>query len=209
MFYDNIEQMYKVFFNDRVVFLTDGKNENFDSSDLFYPYTNRFNLRATILKFVENESLEELKIFHEKLIELQEAFVSCMHPVNAAGGVVTNKKGEFLVMFRRGVWDLPKGHVDKGESYKEAALREVEEECGIKGMKITEELSATYHTYIEKDKHKLKKTVWFRMQYDGDETPTPETKEGISEVKWVKPEELAEIKKNTWASLVDVFEAVI
>lgn len=59
-------------------------------------------------------------------------------PVNkAGGGLVYNKNGEVLFIFRNGKWDLPKGGSDKGEDIEDTAIREVEEETGVKGLSIT------------------------------------------------------------------------
>jgi hypothetical protein len=59
--------------------------------------------------------------------------------VEAAGGVVMNDSGELLMIHLRGRWDLPKGHVEMGESSREAALREVvlrDREYILEQMKI-------------------------------------------------------------------------
>ena len=45
-----------------------------------------------------------------------------------------NESGEFLIIKRNGVWDLPKGKLEKGEDFETAALREVEEETGLEEM---------------------------------------------------------------------------
>src|SRR3954469_24811116 len=51
--------------------------------------------------------------------------------IEAAGGFI-EKNDEFLAIHRHGRWDLPKGKLEKNESYEEGAIRECEEECGIK-----------------------------------------------------------------------------
>lgn len=52
--------------------------------------------------------------------------------IKAAGGLVKNGDGDYLFIYRLGKWDLPKGKVEDNEKMREAAVREVEEECGIK-----------------------------------------------------------------------------
>src|SRR5215218_6550882 len=103
----------------------------------------------------------------------------------AAGGIVENENGEILFQFRRGVWDLPKGKLDDGESLEECAVREVEEETGLKKVELEEFLLATYHTYHENGKQVLKESHWYKMRADGRQELTPQTSEDISEVKWV------------------------
>src|SRR5690606_26317204 len=67
--------------------------------------------------------------------------------IKAAGGLVKNGEGDYLFIFRLGKWDLPKGKVDPGESMKKAAVREVEEECGIKVDYLGQKIITSYHIY--------------------------------------------------------------
>lgn len=105
----------------------------------------------------------------------------------AAGGVVYNANaGTILLIKRSGVWDLPKGKLEKGETIPECAVREVEEETGLKGLKIISDLCETYHEYSEGSKQIGKTTYWFLMN---GETVTkqkliPQREEGITELKW-------------------------
>lgn len=127
--------------------------------------------------------------------------------ITAAGGIV--KRGEeYLFIKRHGLWDIPKGKVEKGEDVKIAAVREIEEECGISDPKIVRELTVTYHTYNFKDKDVLKKTYWYLMSYDKTEELIPQTEEGITEVKWFKKDEFDVVIKETYPSIVDVIEFV-
>ncbi|WOC51247.1 NUDIX hydrolase [Bergeyella porcorum] len=93
-------------------------------------------------------------------------------------------------------WDLPKGKIEKGESIEQAALREVEEETALKDLTLEHFISHTYHIYTERDgKQVLKITHWFKMNYNGTDTPIPQTEEGITEATW----------KNQSEILTDVF----
>ncbi|GAB5519089.1 MAG: hypothetical protein RhofKO_13400 [Rhodothermales bacterium] len=107
--------------------------------------------------------------------------------VVAAGGYVVRsgkKKPEVLLIYRRGKWDLPKGKLEKGESIEDCALREVQEEVGIKKLKTLEPAGTTFHTYPEKGKLKLKTTYWYLM-HTPETVFTPQTEEDIEEVAWV------------------------
>src|ERR1700712_23652 len=95
--------------------------------------------------------------------------IPAMKIIYAAGGLVINEKNEILFMFRRKVWDLPKGKVDPGESNEEAAIREVAEETGLRQIVLHEPLINTHHTYEEKGKMIRKQTHWFRMTGDSTE----------------------------------------
>ena len=85
--------------------------------------------------------------------------------VNAAGGLVCNEKGEFLLIRRSGLWDLPKGHQEPGEEMQFTALREVEEETGLKGLVLGNYICTTQHSYFRDDKWHLKHTWWYAMTW--------------------------------------------
>ncbi len=130
-----------------------------------------------------------------------------MKIVYAAGGLVINEKNEILFMFRRKVWDLPKGKVDPGESNEEAAIREVAEETGLKQIVLHEPIVNTHHTYEEKGKMIRKQTHWFRMTGDSTEKLVPETGEGIAELKWIGGSGLQEVLDNTYPNIIEVLKA--
>jgi len=124
--------------------------------------------------------------------------------IKAAGGLV--KKGDlFLMINRLGVWDLPKGKLEKGETSEIGALREVEEECGIK-VGMDTKICATWHTYLQRGKRILKKTDWYLMHCIDDANMAPQEEEDISEVKWMTEDELKLAIKDTYASIKDVIK---
>ena len=127
--------------------------------------------------------------------------------VQAAGGAVQDEQGRLLVIKRLGKWDLPKGKVDDDEGIPEAALREVEEECGIDELKIKEPLAVTWHTYERKGEQHLKRTDWFLMEGSSEKKLTPETDEDIEEVRWITRDDVTHMKGETYPSLVAVLEA--
>lgn len=197
--------MYKVFFNDRAVFLTDDFSKYFEERfGLFYKYRNQKDLTELIEFFWKLRSVDNLYIFHIDIVELQEAFKSCFHYVEAAGGVVTNKNNEVLIIHRLGKYDLPKGKLEKGESYQKAAIREIKEECGIEKLEIKRPLISTFHVYINKDRFYLKKTYWFDVIHVGNSKPTPQTEESIEKAFWMPQRDVIDIAGNTYASILDV-----
>ena len=121
----------------------------------------------------------------------------------AAGGIV-GKDGKFVSIMRKGIPDLPKGHIEKGETPEQAALREVEEETGIGKLKIVNELPSTWHCYFEHDEWKLKRTYWYLMHTDEAIQPKPQTEEGITDIKLIGNEELEAFLRETFRSISEI-----
>ncbi|MEM6813695.1 MAG: NUDIX hydrolase [Bacteroidota bacterium] len=119
--------------------------------------------------------------------------------VEAAGGIV-EKEGKFLLIYRRKVWDFPKGKLDKGETLRQCAEREVLEETGVK-VKIDKKIDAVWHTYIDGRKYILKKTHWYAMHCQNDEKMAPQKIEGIKKVKWMNIEEVREALHISYKSI--------
>ena len=124
--------------------------------------------------------------------------------ISAAGGLVLNEEKKALFIFRNGKWDLPKGKIEKGEKKKNAAVREVEEECGITAPKIDKYITTTYHIYYYKDKTALKESFWYLMSYAGNDKLIPQEEEGITDVKWLTELEIKEALTNSFCSIQDV-----
>jgi 8-oxo-dGTP pyrophosphatase MutT (NUDIX family) len=199
--------MYKVFFNDRIVLLTDDFIRNFQLKyGLFYKYRNVDDLKELIEFYWKLKRIDTLFIFHHDLDELRERFKSCFQVVEAAGGLVRNEEGKYLIMKRRGKWDLPKGKVNPRETIPHAAIREVTEECGLSVLEIITPLISTYHCYWFEEQSILKRTSWFEMLYSGQEDPVPQWDEDITEIRWIRKEDLGEITRNTYMGILDVLK---
>jgi hypothetical protein len=197
--------MYKVFFNDRTVFFGDDFSRAFvKHKGLFYKYNNFIELNELVGIFDSLNSIKNLYILHENILMVFEEFKACFTVIEAGGGVVLNDRGEFLTIYRNGIWDLPKGKLEKGENFQSAAFREVEEETGLQGLEVKEPLVSTYHTYHLKDKWILKKTKWFEMHYGGSAEPQLQSKEGITDYRWVSRGSTGFIRENSYASILDV-----
>ena len=197
--------MYKVFFNDRTVYFGDNFSRAFmKNKGLFYKYNNIQELDELLNVFNKVSYIENLYIFHEDMLMLIEEFKACFTILEAGGGVVFNSQGEFLTIKRNGVWDLPKGKLEQGEDFATAALREVEEETGLKSLELIHPVISTYHTYSLKNQRILKKTRWFEMKYQGSSEPVLQSEEGITDYRWTRPGETDFIRQNTYKSIMDV-----
>lgn len=197
--------MYKVFFKERTVFLRDDFGKTFRNNyGLFYRFENKEQLVELLNVYNSLSTIQSLYLFHDDLDVLKKEFISCFKFIRAAGGLVFNDKGEFLVMKRNGIWDLPKGKAEKTESSAEAAIREVSEECGLKSIELKRSIIKTYHTYQLDNKSILKETEWFEMLTGRREKTIPQVQENITEIRWLKKSEISLILKNTYPSIVDV-----
>jgi 8-oxo-dGTP pyrophosphatase MutT (NUDIX family) len=129
--------------------------------------------------------------------------------VTAAGGWVENSFGEVLWIHRLGQWDLPKGKLEAGEAIGDCAVREVEEECGIRGIALGAKLCETVHHYELKGVTYAKRTHWFRMKVSGRPELTPQTEEGIVDVRWMAETEWREAAKDTYPTIQEVMRTAL
>jgi 8-oxo-dGTP pyrophosphatase MutT (NUDIX family) len=192
--------MYKIFINDKPFIIansafTDNSFPCFDfdeklfNSKIAEVFANQF----TVVLFKCNDVELAFNQFakHFKIIE-------------AAGGLVFNSNNQLLLIERLGVWDLPKGKIDTGETPEIAAVREVEEECAVTGLTIENLVCKSYHTYFFKEKHILKRTYWYKMNTDFSQTLVPQTEEDITKVEWQHFTKKDIETLNTYESIKDV-----
>lgn len=123
--------------------------------------------------------------------------------VRAAGGIIRNAEGQILMIFRRGVWDFPKGKVESGEGDEEAAVREVLEETGVE-CRITDPVPfSVFHTYDTYGPKMMKETLWYQMEAVGGSV-RPQTEEQIEQVVWVEPAKVRKNLENSYAALKEI-----
>ena len=197
--------MTHIFFEDRYISIADPGDEfDKDAYTLIFHFSGKKELINLIKFFEHSENIPTMLIWHENQKALWKAFRSCFRILKAAGGIVINSKNEYLFIKRRGSWDLPKGKMERYENYEKCAVREVCEECGLKSPVLDQRITTTYHTYRLKGKLILKKTVWFGMHISDAEKTKPQTSEDITEIRWFKKSEWAEVEKNTFASIKEL-----
>tara|TARA_B110000438_G_scaffold33857_2_gene33595 strand:+ start:44105 stop:44776 length:672 start_codon:yes stop_codon:yes gene_type:complete len=153
--------------------------------------------KMTIKKFIKIYSITiTLKDYSRVINKVKKMFKI----IKAGGGVVKNNKEEILFIYRLKKWDLPKGKLDKGESIKQCAKREVEEETKVK-VKLEKKITSTWHTYTSKKKFILKKTTWYKMYSLDSSKMKPQKKENIEKVEWMKNSTIKEILLNSYKTL--------
>ncbi len=204
--------MYKVFFNDRAVYIGSSFKKSLTENGLVFFVSDADGVEKAWNIFKIDERSENLFLISDSSEEIKDFFFHLFKIVNAAGGLVKNNENQLLCISRWGKWDLPKGKVEKGEAFDVAAVREVQEECGIHGVVLQNLNSITYHIYentFKPGEWVLKPTYWYNMVYNGVELLTPQIKEDIVAAQWFDPSELETVIDNTWNSLIPLFESII
>jgi 8-oxo-dGTP pyrophosphatase MutT (NUDIX family) len=187
--------MYKIYINRSLLILCSldvfqeiGKS----GISLSFLYTgNKKRLHNVIDLLEKSEKKQRVVIYSTDTKGLWDDFKSIHLYKTAAGGIVFNEDGELLVIFRRGKWDLPKGHIEPNEKTKQTAVREVEEECGINGLQLNKKIGKTYHFYRIKGNKVLKKSIWYHMNTHNQVT-IPQKKEKIEQALWINPQKFME-----------------
>lgn len=189
--------MYKVFVNDCPLILTDTENISTNFNILNFENTN-------ILEVVEalfQNKWNGICLVCNNLDECWREFQSKFEVQKAAGGKVHNLNNDVLFIYRFDKWDLPKGKLEKGESIKECAIREVEEECGITNLHIAKPLETTYHIFEREGNIILKITYWFLMNTSYTGELTPQIEEGIEQVLFKNTSETFNALKNSYENI--------
>ncbi len=200
----------KIYFDQRPLFLCDEMTDEIRG----YAHHDDAVLIDEFSHHAVNAMIHEMRrpkvhagiFIHSNLEELKHAFWKKFTLILAGGGLVVNGKGEYLFIYRREKWDLPKGKLDEGETIEQCALREVEEETGLKRVVLDGPLLVTWHTYEDHGHHILKESHWFRMKAADGQPVKPQLEEQITELRWVKPDQMAPLLKNTFPSIVDVIK---
>ena len=205
--------MYKIYINDTPLVLMETKEVSNapapSDHHLIARYTGKRKFLFSYIDMLEKSSRYERVSLHSNEVEnLFNDFQSNYKIIEAAGGMVFNPKGDLLLIFRRGSWDLPKGKIDPGESTEMAAIREVQEETGLHTLKIEQPISVTYHTYKNgKGKRILKLTHWFKM-FTEESALVPQAEEDIEQAIWMGPKKFLAEKKEVYGNIKDLIEGL-
>lgn len=190
--------MYKLFINENSVFFTD---INLGVEGFQTVWFQEIDFQKLWQQLAVSNAAK-INIICKNLSEDWKTFLLNFEIREAAGGVVFNNQRELLWIYRFDKWDLPKGHIEQGESKEIAAIREVEEECGLNNLSIVKELLTTFHVFEHKGKKILKKTYWFLMDCNLEAFDLkPQLEEGIEQVVFKDKSASKDCLNNTYQNI--------
>ena len=198
--------MHKIYFENRAIIICSP-----DDPALSDPNAVQFRIGSStdihsLVEMVEvSDSLHRICIPTSDTEDTYRKICAEFLEVNAGGGLVSNRRGDYLLIRRNGLWDLPKGHQDPGEDIEVTALREVQEETGIEELTLRGLICVTDHCYKRNDIWHLKHTWWYDMMYTDPADLTPQREEDISKAAWVAKSSLPPFLLNTYPSILEVF----
>ncbi|HLP56059.1 MAG TPA: NUDIX domain-containing protein [Fluviicola sp.] len=197
--------MYKVFIDNKVILFTKEWKKSLKTQD-FVLFNTLDSGGFDFVKCRDDLPIGCLLIVLTDSPEETIRSVFCDYDfVEAAGGLV-KRKNKYLFIERHGLWDIPKGKMEKNELPEVTAVREIEEECGIRVPKIKKLIGITFHTYDYKGKPTLKKNWWYSLDYDGPKTTAPQSEEDITKAVWLSKKEWDVVRENTYASIREVLD---
>jgi 8-oxo-dGTP pyrophosphatase MutT (NUDIX family) len=199
-------QIYRIYINQKTLLITESLPKNLKKFQQIDHQS--FDLKIIYPRILEHYKGHNFFVICNDAKAFFKNIIRSIPVIEAAGGLVKNERKEYLFIFRNGKWDLPKGKIERDEKVKEAAVREVEEECGITVKKLGKRICKTYHAYIFKGEVVLKKTYWFKMKCEGQDKLKPQKEEGITDARWFTYEKTSQVVKNTFPSILQVMENV-
>ena len=198
--------MYKIYFEKRCIIICDALDQALtDPNAIEFHIGEHLDIGTLVAMFEASASLSRIYIPCSDTERMYRRVCASFKEVNAAGGLVSNRRGDYLLIERNGLWDLPKGHQEDGEDIRTTALREVREETGIDELELRDLICITHHCYLRGGLWHLKHTWWYEMLYTNPTDLTPQREEDISKAAWVARSSLPPFLKNTYPSILEVF----
>jgi len=193
--------MNEIFLDDKSIILTNVQ-ENIENEKYFRLKDVSLD---EIIEALSHKEVERIYLYHPKAEKLMKKFKQLIPTIKAGGGIVYNQEGKVLLIKRNGKWDLPKGKKEKGENIATCALREVEEETGVKKLLIQRFRTITYHIFKRDKQYFLKETYWYDMTTTYKKKLVPQTEEGIEKVCWKDETTAKELAKSSYKNIQLVF----
>lgn len=198
--------MHKIYFEKRCIIICGPEDPTISDPNMIRFSPGDSIDMHTLVEMVEySDSLMRICIPTEDVEGTYRMICREFIEVNAGGGLVSNRRGDYLLISRNGLWDLPKGHQDPGEAIETTALREVQEETGIDTLELGSLICVTDHCYRRNGAWHLKHTWWYSMLHTDPHDLTPQREEDITKAAWVARSSLPSFLLNTYPSIAEVF----
>ena len=198
--------MHKIYLEKRCIIICRPDNQALsDPNAVEFHLGEKIDISTLVTMFQASESLSHIYIPTENVEKTYQRLCAEFKEVNAAGGLVSNRRGDSLLIRRSGLWDLPKGHQEPGEGIELTATREVSEETGISPLELGDLICVTDHCYLRNGIWHLKHTWWYNMLYTKPVELIPQKEEDISKAAWVAKSSLPLFLKDTFPSILEVF----
>ena len=198
--------MHKIYFEKRCIIICSPSEEALaDPNSVEFHVGEILDIHALVRMFEVQDTLSRIYIPTEDIERTYRRICTEFKEVNAAGGLVSNRRGDYLLISRSGLWDLPKGHQEAGEDIEVCAMREVQEETGVDQLELRRLICITDHVSFRQGVWHLKPTWWSDMLYTDPTNLTPQREEDITKAAWVAKSSLPPFLKNTYPSIQEVF----
>ena len=198
--------MHRIYFEKRCIIICEPGSESLsDPNAVEFRPSCGLDLAELAAMFETTDSIARIYIPTADVEGTYRRLCAEFREVNAAGGLVSNRRGDYLLIKRSGLWDLPKGHQEPGEDISVTALREVREETGVLELELRDLICITDHCYLRDGVWHLKHTWWYDMLYTEPSDLTPQREEDIAKAAWVARSSLPPFLKNTFPSIEEVF----
>ena len=198
--------MHKIYFERRCIIICNPDDQALsDPNAMEFHVGEKIDIRTLVLMFEGSQGLSRIYIPCENTDKMYRRLCAEFREVNAAGGLVSNRRGDFLLIRRGDLWDLPKGHQEAGEDIKVTAIREVQEETGVDKLELRDLICITDHCYLRDGVWHLKHTWWYDMLYTDPVNLTPQREEDITKAVWVAKSSLPPYLTETFPSIQEVF----
>jgi 8-oxo-dGTP pyrophosphatase MutT (NUDIX family) len=202
----------KIYFNDKFIEFIQSESQVSHNQSIKKTLTlkdENKELKKIIDTFLSDSKSYSIIVSDKNIERVLSTLKTMFYYIEAAGGFIEKDK-KYLCIHRHGRWDLPKGKLELNETIEAAAVRECEEECGIKQLHITKQLASTFHIYPYKKGFALKQSFWFYMQTNYSEKLIPQIEESIDEVRWFSEQEIKSlVLPDTYYTITDVIKAAL
>lgn len=197
--------MKTIFFNSRSLILCGEDRPGDEDPGAVIMVDNGEEALSEAVRTIDtNENISRLYILCQNIEDTYNRLRTRFTEIDAAGGLVRDSNGQYLLILRNGIWDLPKGKREKGEDVAQTAVREVMEETGIPAPEEGQLICVTDHTYRRDGQFVLKHTHWYAMKLVQPCSTKPQTEEGITRTAWVPAGDIGNYASQSYPSIREV-----